>query len=298
MREELSRAAWDRLLGPDDRQRCDLEARHPGVAYSCVRQAMVLRAAGKVGQDSAEDVVQRALCVAWKARSGLRLADGGDRDATAFVKFVNFHLTNAIRDHVRRAYHRHERPLTAREALDLAAHDEIPFLGSSLFQDVRERLYAVMDRVVLSHVQAAFVNQWLDGQTQSEIAAYFGVHQSTVCRHIAEAAPILAAALDGTPGVRGLRRVIIEEQTARERCIYHAPPDPWDRSDSPEREKNRLREWDSARQKWSPVQYDVYKRFAASEVLRDLPIGHPPTVEGTPYAPVALGKDGVRDRRE
>lgn len=151
-------------------------------------------AARRVGLDAAEDCVQQGLIAAWNSRDRLRAGFGSDE----FARFCAACVKNACRTYLRNLATDCDTSLSPEELLSAIENADVnslslPSVQCALYAALREELNALLLRVPLTSLQEACVRQWLQGETQAEIAAYWGVNQSAVSCHIQAAIKKLRA---------------------------------------------------------------------------------------------------------
>lgn len=140
----------------------------------------------RCGYSAAPDVVQNALIAAWQHRARFDTLTG----FPGFARFLTAYLRYACRDyHAETA--RREIPTDPEVLFRALDADTLPDLTDAYYALCKERLLDLLVTTRLSGAQETCVRQWLDGQTQQQIADFLGISQPVVFVHLKRAAQAL-----------------------------------------------------------------------------------------------------------
>ncbi|MBA3768632.1 MAG: sigma-70 family RNA polymerase sigma factor [Acidobacteria bacterium] len=214
----LSRKEFDALLSP-------------------IYNALLRLTARRVGWQAAEGRLQDALISGWVAIVRFDPTEG----SAGLARFLAPYVRDACRAYLRKHLRRDEILLPPSEILRLAELGEPPDLSSYSYEAQKEQFFSLLQRIALTSLQETCIREWLNGLTQTQIAAYLNLPQSVVSRHIAAGAARLRDAWEWEqeqeeidPEINRFFWEVVAEQTL---SVYRKPAGVWDRGTSVERSR-------------------------------------------------------------
>ena len=238
--------------------------RHFDACLRPIRPALYRLAVATVGGPDAADALQDALVKAWvdiesaawnqsaqfhpqdrRNAQGEPVGQGSD----LFYFLVPF-VRAACHSTLRKMRLTRQMVLPLETVLAMADEGAPPDVSGDLWSERRLEIYRLLERVHLSARQEMCIRLWLEGNTQHQIADYFGIAQSTVSAHTQRAAATLREAYWHRQNL-GMQALEVLDEIARDGAasVYHKPQQVWDRKgDSRQIQERRYRVFDEENQ--------------------------------------------------